>query len=213
MTSASLTQWRGKIQPPGIKLEWKVRQGMFQNMKLNYGAIYPEDNQGDARLTRAYYHNLALNHFNHARWQATLKALFHFFMHRYSGLLDLNDLCDQQICCRHYAGLQPVNLGQICGTMGRVKDFDNHFLPLTDRIRDRWVNVAITRMQNIPLEPVALIKIDQCYFVQDGHHRISVANALGERAIDAEVIEMELTDSLSWLEKIKKNQLLSNREG
>ena len=34
-----------------------------------------------------------------------------------------------------------------------------------------------------------LIHVGGIYFVRDGHHRISVAKALGEMYVDAEVIE------------------------
>lgn len=42
-------------------------------------------------------------------------------------------------------------------------------------------------LHNRNLKPVDLIRVGECYFVQDGHHRISVAHALGQLAIDAEV--------------------------
>jgi len=35
--------------------------------------------------------------------------------------------------------------------------------------------------------PVALIQIEETFFVQDGHHRVSVARARGELDIEAEV--------------------------
>jgi ParB-like chromosome segregation protein Spo0J len=40
------------------------------------------------------------------------------------------------------------------------------------------------------LPPVELIQVDG-FFVQDGHHRISVAKALGEDYVDAEVIDLD----------------------
>lgn len=36
------------------------------------------------------------------------------------------------------------------------------------------------------------------YFVKDGHHRISVARALGESAIDAEIIIWDVSCDLAW---------------
>jgi hypothetical protein len=38
---------------------------------------------------------------------------------------------------------------------------------------------------------VALIQVGDVYFVRDGHHRISVARALGQAYIDAKVIVLE----------------------
>jgi ParB-like chromosome segregation protein Spo0J len=39
------------------------------------------------------------------------------------------------------------------------------------------------------LSPVDLIKVDNAYFVVDGHHRLSVAQALGQTEITANVID------------------------
>ena len=49
------------------------------------------------------------------------------------------------------------------------------------------MSVLLARWMDVPLEPVQLIQIGDDYFVRDGHHRISVARALGETCIDAEV--------------------------
>ena len=51
------------------------------------------------------------------------------------------------------------------------------------------------------LEPVELIQVDDSYFVKDGHHRISVARALGQSAIDAEVTIWKLPRTLSEVEQ------------
>jgi hypothetical protein len=40
------------------------------------------------------------------------------------------------------------------------------------------------------LPPVELYRIGEVYFVRDGHHRVSVARALGRREIDGDVIEV-----------------------
>jgi hypothetical protein len=40
------------------------------------------------------------------------------------------------------------------------------------------------------LPPVDLLKVGQVYFVKDGHHRVSVAAALGRTDIDAHVTEV-----------------------
>ena len=36
-----------------------------------------------------------------------------------------------------------------------------------------------------------LVQVGDRYFVRDGHHRISVAQALGEAFIDAEVVRFQ----------------------
>jgi hypothetical protein len=113
-------------------------------------------------------------------------------------LLDLNEIPTHQIRSRHHGGIKPISIEKICGSMGRCADFDHRFHPLSDRIRDRWIGIATARLQNVPLPPVSLIQIRDYYFVEDGHHRISVARALGETAIDAEINVWELSGATPW---------------
>jgi hypothetical protein len=70
-----------------------------------------------------------------------------------------------------------------------MEDFDDTFYPRHERMRSRWLNVASLRLAGVALPPVELIHSGGIYFVRDGHHRISVAKALGEVYIDAEVID------------------------
>ncbi len=87
----------------------------------------------------------------------------------------------------HYSGLQTVPVRRIVGSEGRTADFDARFRPLHQRFRDRWVSVAAARLRGLRLPPVELIAIGAHYYVRDGHHRISVALALGEEFIEANV--------------------------
>ena len=45
---------------------------------------------------------------------------------------------------------------------------------------------------------ISLFKIGDVYFVRDGHHRISVARALGQTEIDAEVSVWHVVGTLPW---------------
>ncbi len=85
-------------------------------------------------------------------------------------------------------GLQTVPIKQICGSENRYSDFDAQFHPLESRTRDRWISIAAARLMDTPLTPVELIQVGDIYYVRDGHHRISVARALGEEYIEAHVI-------------------------
>lgn len=103
-------------------------------------------------------------------------------------LLDLNDLEDQgNLNNRHYAGMKTVRIDQIRGSEGRTEDFDDRFNPLQARSKDRWTSIAKAQLTDQALPPVELIRVGKTYFVRDGHHRISVARALGQEAIEAEV--------------------------
>jgi len=81
-----------------------------------------------------------------------------------------------------------VSLADICGSEGRCADFSRAFQPLQSHSRDRWLSVATARLRRIALPRVMLVRVGAGYFVRDGHHRISVARALGEAYIDAEVV-------------------------
>jgi hypothetical protein len=87
-------------------------------------------------------------------------------------------------------GLQVVPLEAIVGTIDRERDFDRHFRPTSRRLRARWEQIAAAMRRGDPLPPVDLTKVGEIYFVRDGHHRVSVASALGLNDIDAYVTEV-----------------------
>jgi hypothetical protein len=92
---------------------------------------------------------------------------------------------------RHYAGVQTVAIRHIRGSEGRSRQFDGYFHPLQTYTQHRWLSIAVAYKQGQPLPPVELIKIGDIYFVRDGHHRISVAQMMGQEHIDAEVTVWE----------------------
>jgi hypothetical protein len=87
-------------------------------------------------------------------------------------------------------GLKIVPIGAIVGTVDRERDFDRHFRPTSGRVRSRWEQIAAAMRRGQALPPVDLIKVGEIYFVRDGHHRVSVAWALGHADIDAYVTEV-----------------------
>jgi hypothetical protein len=94
--------------------------------------------------------------------------------------------------------IQAVPIRQIRGSRGRSHDFDRDFNPLQDYTKGRWLSVAGARQRGKALPPVELIQVGDLYFVQDGHHRISVARALGQQCIEAEVTAWRVTGPLPW---------------
>jgi hypothetical protein len=86
-------------------------------------------------------------------------------------------------------GRREVAVADIIGSVGRVADFDGSFRPRTRRlrqeIRDRAANPALVDM------PISLIQVDHAYFVEDGHKRLSIAIAAGQREVDADVDRFE----------------------
>ena len=113
-------------------------------------------------------------------------------------LMDLEKFeAEGKVASRRYAGLRSVPLSQICGSEGRSGDFDHHFRPLRCHTQQRWLNVMLARRLDVPLPPIELIQIGEAYFVRDGHHRVSVAYALHEEYIDAEVTVWELAEAVA----------------
>jgi hypothetical protein len=89
-----------------------------------------------------------------------------------------------------YVGLQSVEIDRILGTVDRARGFDRQFRPTTARVRMRWERIANAARRGEPLPPISTYRIGEVYFVRDGHHRVSVARALGRNAIDAYVVEV-----------------------
>ncbi|MBK8138229.1 MAG: hypothetical protein IPK52_20850 [Chloroflexi bacterium] len=89
-----------------------------------------------------------------------------------------------------YAGQRSISLSQIVGTENRSDEFDIEFHPIKEYLSERWVRVWSAVAQGVPLPPVELLEKDGWYYVRDGHHRISVARALGFEVIEAVVTEL-----------------------
>jgi hypothetical protein len=98
----------------------------------------------------------------------------------------------------HDGGVRTVPINQIRGSEGRSHYFDLDFNPLYDQTRGRWLSIAVAQQQGKALPPVSLIQVGDLYFVQDGHHRISVARARGQTAIEARVIVWQVSGPLPW---------------
>jgi hypothetical protein len=90
----------------------------------------------------------------------------------------------------HAAGKAVVPLDAIVGTVDRGRDFDRRFRPTSGRVRSRWEHIATAMRRGEAMPPVDLVRIGQIYFVRDGHHRVSVARALGHTDINADVTEV-----------------------
>jgi hypothetical protein len=113
---------------------------------------------------------------------------------RLLALSEVEDACN--VRARSHAGIRNVAISQIRGSEGRCKDFDGDFNPIQDHCMSRWLRVAAAREQGKVLPPVVLVQVGDVYFVRDGHHRISVARALGQLDIEAEVTIWHLSGSL-----------------
>jgi hypothetical protein len=84
-------------------------------------------------------------------------------------------------------GQRHIPLDQVVGTVCRAGDFDRRFRLRGGRERDRWHRIARIAAGGTELPPVDVVLLGQLYFVRDGHHRVSVARALGRPTIVARV--------------------------
>ena len=87
-------------------------------------------------------------------------------------------------------GLQTIDLDSIVGTVDRSREFDRSFRPTSARVRGRWERIALASRQGQAMPPIDVYRIGDLHFVKDGHHRVSVARALGSETIDAYVTEV-----------------------
>jgi hypothetical protein len=146
-------------------------------------------------------HSRANSLFAQARKRARRAQFLSKFSGRSRRLYALKEI--ETTCAvedRRNSGVRPVAIRQIRGSEGRSNYFDRDFHPLHDQARGRWLNIAKARQQGKHLPPVVLVQVGDFYFVQDGHHRISVARALGASHIDARVTVWQVAGTLPWEE-------------
>lgn len=89
---------------------------------------------------------------------------------------------------RKLLGVKTIHVSKIIGTLNRTSDFDHQFRPLGRHLLNRWVDTFI----NHDLDgwaPILVHKIGEDYYVEDGHHRVSVARSIGMLFIEANVWE------------------------
>ena len=92
---------------------------------------------------------------------------------------------------RHRVGLRPVPLDSIVGTTepAKARRFDAAFRPPPSS-RRRWEGLWLAARRGCNLPPISVYRLGDYHYVDDGHHRVSVARALDMAAIDAEVTEL-----------------------
>jgi hypothetical protein len=162
---------------------------MFTQPNLGM-SILPNDRSrtdDDSRILQE-----AVKLFNGAAQQGKLSSLWSALTRRPGRLLDLEAVkASLSVQGSHYLGVRSVPVARILGSEGKAEDFDAGFHPLSPRSRYRWQSIAAAMLGGLPLPPVELVRVGEEYFVRDGHHRISVAKALGQQDIDAEVTVLD----------------------
>jgi hypothetical protein len=85
-------------------------------------------------------------------------------------------------------GVREIPLDAIKGTTepNRAAQFDQEFRP-TKLTRSRWQSVWLAFHRGATLPPISVVQFGDAYAIRDGHHRVSVAKALGAPSIRAVV--------------------------
>jgi hypothetical protein len=140
----------------------------------------------NATLEQRHLRKDAMSAFEHARTMAHWHWLW-TVLTRQAGYLLAFDAIEKWIPRqRLYQGIHEVPLDDIVGSVNRSHEFNRRFHPLRDTLAERWVNVMVLA-HTTGWEPIQLYKVGNLYFVEDGHHRVSVARWLKNSAIEAEV--------------------------
>ncbi|MBN1440476.1 MAG: universal stress protein [Anaerolineales bacterium] len=148
-----------------------------------------------------YGFSLAREDFRRARQQAALQEVLSRFTGKSADLLSFEEVRDKlhAIGSGVSRGVRNIPLDAIVGSVGRYTDFSRTFLPKNPNDEERWARVMalVTDPAGGGLPPIEVIKLGDAYFVQDGHHRVSVARQLGASTIEAYVNEISTPIPLS----------------
>ena len=107
-----------------------------------------------------------------------------------SQLVDFEDLRERlHLYQQAYLGIRPIRVDKIVGSVSRAEDFDRDFLPRTDHIRKRWMQLE-RAFPDSNFPPIQVYKVRDLYFVSDGHHRVGIARQRGVDFLDAEITEV-----------------------
>jgi hypothetical protein len=87
-------------------------------------------------------------------------------------------------------GMSIVPVEKIIGSVGRQQDFDQKFMPRHEHLSPRWRSVDHAYYMGTMLPIIEVLKLDDEYYVVDGHHRVSVARYHGQEYMEAHVIEV-----------------------
>jgi hypothetical protein len=92
---------------------------------------------------------------------------------------------------RRVLGVQPIAVASIVGTVDphKAEAFDAEFRP-PPYGRARWSQLCHAVQAGAALPPISVYRFRGRHYVRDGHHRVSVARALEQVEIDAEVTEL-----------------------
>src|SRR5918995_4832103 len=130
--------------------------------------------------------------FTRARRRARLRAVLARIRreHTSNRLLSFDDVRRELVANnRLHRGTKVVEADEIVCSVGQWAEFDRSFLPARASVGHKWkrIDQAYHRTEDLP--PVELYKLEEAYFVVDGHHRVSVARYHDVPTLEAAVVE------------------------
>lgn len=132
-----------------------------------------------------------MHRFQNARSRAFWHAISSLLRGKAAELLSFEDIRDRmRLNEESYKGLQDIPLDKIRGSVGRYRDFNISFLPRKNDMQERWSRVYAMANGLMGLPPIDVYQVGDVYFVRDGNHRVSVANTMGAKTIQAHVTEL-----------------------
>ena len=95
------------------------------------------------------------------------------------------------VASRRALGMQTIAIASIVGTVDHHKaaTFDRSFRP-AEWSRGRWTLMYLAAQRGAEMPPISVYRFRDQHYVADGHHRVSVARALGAEHIEAHVVEL-----------------------
>ena len=155
----------------------------------------------------------AVRDFRQAHRDAALQQVLARVTGKSVELLSYDDVLNKlRLTGRAARGVREIPVDDIVGTVERCTDFTRTFLPRKATDEQRWAGLMAFVQQNSldALPPIEVYQIGSAYFVQDGHHRVSIARQLGVEFVTAHVTEVQtrvpLAPDADW------NALIRNAE-
>ena len=129
--------------------------------------------------------------FTRARRRARLRAVMARIRRKHAPnrLLSFDDVRREHAANnRLQRGTRVVEVEEIVGSVGRWRDFDRSFLPARASVGHKWKRIDRAFHLTEDLPPIKLYKLEEAYFVLDGHHRVSVARYHDVPTLEAAVV-------------------------
>ena len=94
-----------------------------------------------------------------------------------------------------FRGLQSIELEAVVGSQGRWRDFSRDFQAAPHHL------LRLQRLAEAGPEvherPIEVYRLDQVYFIRDGHHRVALARSRGQARMEALVTDVEVRAPLT----------------